>query len=335
MAELVARGGGPKKRFQYCLDPCSAETIPYFRAIQGHSGRKEIGPALQDNVLSPSDFAENIYHVGSSHDMHSIIQSGLIPGRQDIKKGRQTVFFKAVNPMSIHPRKHRDYDVTKPRIAVYKQNWKKQNTVYWANLRVAQEKGLIFYQTRSDAIILHNTLPAVRIEKVVAMSSGEVLQTKKRISSLTAKSCTKTSLARRTNGYCKQWRERESIQSNTHSSKYGTCRGEIDYRIQGLPHCTVEQEDHTRKKAVKKLIHQFETHPNRVALKADLRQNYAYSPFSEKSKDMNRSMGNVEYFDMCEVSPKIQCPHCLTCWTKGIVFVLAELACAMETKRAN
>ena len=39
-----------------------------------------IYPALQGNALLPGDFAECIYHVGSSHDMHSIIQSGLIPG---------------------------------------------------------------------------------------------------------------------------------------------------------------------------------------------------------------------------------------------------------------
>ena len=104
----LQRGGGPKKRFQFCLDPSSAETVLYLRAIHGHTGGKQIDPALQDDVLLPSDFAEYIYHVGSSHDMHSIIQSGLIPGGREINKGRQTVFFTAVNPMSIHLHKQRD-----------------------------------------------------------------------------------------------------------------------------------------------------------------------------------------------------------------------------------
>ena len=46
----------------------------------------------------------------------------------------------------------------------------------------------------------------------------------------------------------------EERASNAHSIKYGeTCRGEIDHRIQGLPHSTVEQEDHTRKEIVKKV----------------------------------------------------------------------------------
>ena len=126
----LQRGGGPKKRFQYCLDPYSAETIQNLRAIQGHSGGYQIDAALQDNVLSPSDFAEYVYHVGSSHDMHSIIQSGLTLGGKDVKKGRQTVFFTTVNPMFAHLHKQRDYDVTKPRTAVYKPNWKiHQNTV--------------------------------------------------------------------------------------------------------------------------------------------------------------------------------------------------------------
>ena len=69
--------------------------------------------------------------------------------------------------------------MTKPRIAVCKQNWKiHQNTVYWSNLRVAQSKGLQFYQTRSNAIILYNTLPTVCIEKVVTRKSGEELCSK-------------------------------------------------------------------------------------------------------------------------------------------------------------
>ena len=63
-----------KKRYQYCVDPHSADTILCLRAIQGHSGGKHIDPTLQDNVLLLSDFAEHIYHIWSSHDLHSIIQ---------------------------------------------------------------------------------------------------------------------------------------------------------------------------------------------------------------------------------------------------------------------
>ena len=80
--------------------PHSADAIESLRAIQLHSGGKHINPTLQDNVLLPDDFAEHIYHVGNSHDMHSIIQSGLIPGGKSIKKERHAVFFTAVSQCS-------------------------------------------------------------------------------------------------------------------------------------------------------------------------------------------------------------------------------------------
>ena len=54
--------------------------------------------------------------------------------------------------------------------------WKKhQNTVYWVDINLAQKKGLKFYHTRSKAIILHETLPAYCIPKVVRMETGEVI----------------------------------------------------------------------------------------------------------------------------------------------------------------
>ena len=87
----MARGGRNKKRCQYCID--SSGEILYLRALQGHSGRNPIDPSLQDNVLIPDGFFEHIYHVGSSHDLHSILQSGLIPGGKNVKKGRHAVFF--------------------------------------------------------------------------------------------------------------------------------------------------------------------------------------------------------------------------------------------------
>ena len=50
------------------------------------------------------------------------------------------------------------------------KTWKvHRNTVYWVNLEIVQRKGLTFYQTLSNAIILHNTLPPRCIEKVVLL----------------------------------------------------------------------------------------------------------------------------------------------------------------------
>ena len=40
--------------------------------------------------------------------------------------------------------------------------------------KLAQKKGLKFYQTRSNAIILHDTLPAYCIPKAIMMGTGEI-----------------------------------------------------------------------------------------------------------------------------------------------------------------
>ena len=121
----MAGGGGKKKRFQYCTHS-SGHEIPYLRALQGHSGRNAIDPSLQDNDIIPDIVFEYIYHIGCAVNLHSISNSGLIPGGQNLGRERQTVFFTAVNPMD---KEHKDpykLDLTQPRLAWHKQKtWKR------------------------------------------------------------------------------------------------------------------------------------------------------------------------------------------------------------------
>ena len=71
------------------------------------------------------------------------------------------------------------FDLDKPRIAVYKNTWRiHQQRVKRCYLKLAQRKGLQFYHTRSDAIALLNTQPAICIEKVVYIKIGEDLYCK-------------------------------------------------------------------------------------------------------------------------------------------------------------
>ena len=87
---------------------------------------------------------------------------------------RQTVFFTAVNPMHENHKDPQELDLTKPRLALYKQKWKRhQDTVCWVGVQLAQRKGLKFCQTRCNTIILYDT-PAYCISKVVVMVSGEI-----------------------------------------------------------------------------------------------------------------------------------------------------------------
>ena len=93
---------------------------------------------------------------------------------------RQTVFFLLVDPMDKNLKDPVTIDLNESRHAQYMHEaWKKlQDTVYWVEINLALKKGLKFYQTRSNALILHETLPAYCIPKVVRMETGEVIHEK-------------------------------------------------------------------------------------------------------------------------------------------------------------
>ena len=132
-----------------------------------------------DNVLIPSDFFQHIYYVGCAFNLHSIINSGLIPGGQNSSK-RQTVFFLPIDPRDKGHKDPEKIELNVPHHAQYLHNaWKKhQDAVYWVDIDLAFRKGLTFYPTRSNAIIIQGTLPAYCIPKVVRLKTGEVLYEK-------------------------------------------------------------------------------------------------------------------------------------------------------------
>ena len=71
-------------------------------------------------------------------------------------------------------------DLNAPRHAQYMHKaWKNhQDAENWVDIHLAIEKGLKFYQTRSNAIFLQKTLPTYCIPKVVRMETGEVIYEK-------------------------------------------------------------------------------------------------------------------------------------------------------------
>ena len=112
-------------------------------------------------------------------NLHSVINNGLIPGGQNSSK-RQTVFFLPIDPRDKGHKDPEHIDLNVPRRAQYLHSaWKKhQDAVHWVDIDLAIRKGLTFYQTRSNAIILQGKLPAYCIPKVVRLKTGEVLYEK-------------------------------------------------------------------------------------------------------------------------------------------------------------
>ena len=121
----------------------------YLRALQGCSGRNLIDPSLQDNVIIPDGFFKYIYHVGCAINLHSIINSGLIPGGQFEKKTDSILSACGSNGQRTQGSWHDRLGST---ASCTIGAWQKdQNTVYWVDINLAIEKGLKFYQIRSNA----------------------------------------------------------------------------------------------------------------------------------------------------------------------------------------
>ena len=67
------------------------------------------------------------------------------------------------------------FDFSVPRLARYMHKaWKRhQDAVFWVDIDLGIKEGLVFYQTRSNGIILQGTIPAHCIVKVERLKTGE------------------------------------------------------------------------------------------------------------------------------------------------------------------
>ena len=189
-----------------------------------------------------------------------------------------------------HCKKEVQYDLDEPRIAVYKNTWENRRKYSllvqfeaWSEERMAV------------AITLFNTSPAICIEKVVFMKTGEDLHSKVYQSPRSPRRTVLTPNlyhGRQDLSFPKartsadHQSKRSEVYEETRSAKFEETRsGNIDFIIQGLPHSTVQKEDYDRRELVKKLIRQFDTHLNRDSPMEGLNKTEEFNQFSEKSKE--------------------------------------------------
>ena len=92
---------------------------------------------------------------------------------------------------------------------------------------------------------------------------------------------------------------------------------DMDFRVPGLPHTVVK---HAQSTSVQELIQKIKNHPDRHALRQDLRQNQSFNPFSPESKQMIQDVGNIELCELLETETKTQCTVCLSYWNIGILY---------------
>ena len=311
--------------------------------------------------------------------MHSV----LIPGGQILSK-RQTVFYTSVGPMNKEHKEPNEIDLEAPRPDMVPSESGRNITTrcIGSTSTFLWKKGFKFYQTRSNAIIFYETLPAYCIPKAIMVETGEIIFEKvyasprlppkisfednwmKELGSCWrwwglpinpttiknpivkhGETCEKWATIwfaySKDQKRCRAWlrkrqckngetceelcasvfwtfrsRQRRRRKRRRRSNKYGrlvksgqsiglfTQREEIDidFRVSGLPHAVVKQAENFR---VRELVKKIESH--------------LHNPFSDESKAMIREMGSVEFFELCETIPKVQCSECLLYWNQGVI----------------
>ena len=226
---------------------------------------------MQEIVLLPEDFTKYIHHVGNGKELWSIVNHGLIPGGVSLRMGRQPVFFTVVNPMDNQDGLGETLcDLTQATLAPYKNTWKRfQNTVFWCNLKLAQQRGLPFYQRRSNAVVLYDTLPAEFIDRAICMKTKDQLYQRGSV-------ILKPRVVLTANSQCDSQdllvqEARSSWESAKDAESYGETRSNTaDYRIPGITISTVKLQDARRQNNVTKLIEMFETHQHKEQFIKDM-----------------------------------------------------------------
>ena len=198
------------------------------------------------------------------------------------------MFFTVVNPID-----NQD-SLWKPHATCHKQEYRHteihgntfQNTLFWCNLKLAQQRGLQFYQTRSNAVILHHTVLAEFIEKAICMKTKDQLY-RREIVNLGPRVVLK---AKSKSG--SQDPPAQEVRSSRYRNKMRRATGETrsntaDHRIPGISISTMKLQDARRQNNVTQLI-----------------------------VDINQT----EIFELCENSAKLECPDYNAISEIGIIY---------------
>ena len=175
-----------------------------------------------------------------------------------------------------------------------------------------------FYQTRSYAVVLYNTLLEACVEKAVCMKTQEELYQKVRLTLRVPRVVLKSN-----SQYGQQDRQSQDARSSWEQAirkvTGETCRKTMDYRIAGLPLSAVEQQN---------------KHQHKESFLQDLSQTQKINSFSKESQDLIADMSNTEIFELCHTSSKQQCSDCITCWLLVIGIIYCSSGRNMKSSRS-
>ena len=166
--------GSHKIRFQLCMISKDDNSLLYIRAFQGNTGRKLIARELLGHVAILYNWKEFIMEVLSIVLQFSS-QDLLLREKRSTMDDKQFSSHLSIRYLS---RNHEKYAQ-----ATISRNQEKNtieasgdllgDAVHWVNLARAQDEGLQFRQTRSNATVLYSSVPPECIYKVTSRSGRE------------------------------------------------------------------------------------------------------------------------------------------------------------------
>ena len=162
-------------RFEICKDENGE--LRYIFAIQGHSGGVILSQKKDELRDDSLQVETNHLSRGSSARPILIAEIGLVAGGKERKEGRQTIFFIPLDPFNGDANEADSItDLKTPRKVKYQSRWRpEQDAVYWIHLSTAQDAGLEFWQTSSNATFTYHVVPKESVVKVVSESGKREL----------------------------------------------------------------------------------------------------------------------------------------------------------------
>ena len=274
-----------------------------------------ISPRLMNYVMILYKWKRFIYHVGRARDQYSIAEIGLVAGGKEREEGRQTIFFTPLDPFNSGADEAESItDTTKPRKVQDQIHWRpEQDAVYWIHLSTAQDAGLEFWQTGSNAIITYQCVPKEYVVEVVGESGKRELFARQLTPRERPKVTLRPSWVHTRSNIASMPRETESDlqtwNSDPNASGSRTWAKEeieqsIDLRVDGIPN----DETYKDEQYMQRIAEQVQ---NIVTTKESLKDD---SPedniLSEQAVKKIHYAGNCELHEIQQRTNKVQCQRC-------------------------
>ena len=161
-------------------------------------------------------------------------------------------------------------------------------------------------QTRSNAVMLYDTLPAEFIEKAICMKTKDQLYQRESVI-LRPRVVLRANSQSGSQDLLVQ-EARSPWESQQDAQSYGETRSNTaDYRTLGISISTVKLQDARRQNNVTKLSEMFEKHQHKEQFLKDMSQKQEINRLSEESQKLLVDMNRTEIF---EPSAKLQSPDC-------------------------